>query len=420
VVRPSFVVFPGWQYKPGVAGDATEGTAGAAFLEQLKSAIDDCVSHDAVPIVLTPFPTNSLGAEATEKHGWDWLRAEILAMRTAGTTIIDAAEILGNQTGGTLDGTYKPDCTSDYMNPNDFGHRQIAEALIAQVERLIDEGAEVISPAPMDPPAPTSPGLSPANVQAESDGPAMSEIMMAFESLGGAGHGCEFGLVQRQFGAEPLGLLRWADLAPQLLCAALECEFDGVGDAENTEVFLPEGRGDHYWSRDRRFWMAQGFHIPAHKLTIEAATEQICRRHRFLRQKLLTDLREGNKIFVFKDMFRPLSNDDLSRLHAAVRNYGDNTLLYVRVEDTGHVNGTVEWVKPGLMVGYIDHFKFSPTDQFLGSSSASWAIICRNAYALWQGLARRQEVGDPMLATEPLRESVSQLETDSGEASYAR
>ena len=42
-------------------------------------------------------------------------------------------------------------------------------------------------------------------------------IVTQFESLGGTGHGCEFGLFQRHFGAEPLGLLRWADLSPELL-----------------------------------------------------------------------------------------------------------------------------------------------------------------------------------------------------------
>jgi tetratricopeptide (TPR) repeat protein len=60
------------------------------------------------------------------------------------------------------------------------------------------------------------------------------DILMCFESLGGTHQGCEFGNVQRHYGAEPLGLLRWAEMTPDNLMAALECGFEGVGDPENT------------------------------------------------------------------------------------------------------------------------------------------------------------------------------------------
>ena len=77
------------------------------------------------------------------------------------------------------------------------------------------------------------------------------DLAMRFESLGGTGHGCEFGLFQRHFGAEPLGLLRWADLSHHLLTRALESRFDGVGLPENTIVFNPAG-SDEWWTKDTR------------------------------------------------------------------------------------------------------------------------------------------------------------------------
>ena len=231
--------------------------------------------------------------------------------------------------------------------------------------------------------------------------------MMAFESLGGSGHGCEFGLVQRALGAEPLGLLRWADLGFDFLAAALEREFDGVGSPENTVVFFPDGDETHYWSRDTRFWMAQGAHIPAVKVTKDFATLQICRRQQFLRKKLLSDLALGEKIFVYKNQLRMLKSEEVMRLHRAVRSYGNGTLLYVRTEDASHSNGMVEYVEPGLMIGYIDHFSHSPTDESLGLPVESWATICRNAYGLWASTASRRNAlnRDERLAkdTEELR-----------------
>lgn len=44
-------------------------------------------------------------------------------------------------------------------------------------------------------------------------------LAMRFESLCGAGRGCEFGLFQRELGAESPGLLRWADLSAEFVIA---------------------------------------------------------------------------------------------------------------------------------------------------------------------------------------------------------
>jgi len=222
--------------------------------------------------------------------------------------------------------------------------------------------------------------------QAEAGTPeAMAQLMMQFESLGGTGHGCEFGLVQRALGAEPFGLLRWADLAYDLLVAGLEAGFAGVGDPANTIVFAPEG-SEFYWSRDTRFWMAQGSSVRLADTPIELATVQICRRLRFLADKMVTDLREGRKIFVYQNMQRTLTDTELARLHGAVRHYGDGTLLYVRIEDADHPNGTVELPASGLMVATIDHFTHSADDKYLGSSTESWATLCRAAYELWAAI----------------------------------
>ncbi len=228
-------------------------------------------------------------------------------------------------------------------------------------------------------------------------------LVMDFESLGGSGHGCEFGVFQREFGAEPLGLLRWADLAPHLLAEALEREFEGVGLAENTVLFVPPGDRPEYWTRDSRYWMAMRTFVAADATSEEQMRELACRRLQFLRDKLIGDLQAGEKIFVFKVIERNLTDEEIGRLHAAMRRYGDNTLLYVRYEDEEHPNGTVEVAADGLMIGYIDRFNFSRTDENLGPATESWTAVCRAAHSLWKA-------GAPVGTTEIIVKTQSEID----------
>lgn len=209
------------------------------------------------------------------------------------------------------------------------------------------------------------------------------DLVMRFESLGGSGHGAEFATFQQSAGGEPDGLLAWADLGAELLMAALEARFSGVGEDENTEVFAPDGSKE-WWTKDKRYWMAmRSFEKTA--VGIDSATPKICQRLVALRQRLIADLERGDKIFVFRNMHRNLTRPEINRLYNAVRAYGNATLFYVRYEDDTHPNGTVEAVKPGLLVGYMDRFKLSRTNQLSSAPpTSSWLAVCRNAYALWR------------------------------------
>ena len=187
------------------------------------------------------------------------------------------------------------------------------------------------------------PPAAPTELGSLSESELLRQLMLRFESLGGSGHGCEFGLLQRELGAEPLGLLRWADLGHDLLTAALEDEFKGVGEPEHTEIFVPSNDGwQHWWTRDKRYWMAMRTFVEVAAAPYGEMQRQVTQRQKFLRRKLIADLQAGEKIFVYKNMYANLDAESLRRLHRAVRAYGKNVLLYICYEDDEHPNGTVD------------------------------------------------------------------------------
>ncbi len=127
----------------------------------------------------------------------------------------------------------------------------------------------------------------------------LHELMMEFESLG---DNCEFGLVQRDAGAEPLGLFRFAginapvDVRLEKLVAALDGELVGLGSPENVSVELAGAEG-------RREFMAieSAYNLLYHTFLKEDEIEPEVLRKResvrlqFLKRKLLEDLMNGER-----------------------------------------------------------------------------------------------------------------------------
>ena len=226
---------------------------------------------------------------------------------------------------------------------------------------------------------------------ARADQPSPSPVLtdralaLRFESLGGSGHGDEFGQFQRSLGADRPGLLRDADLGHDLLISALETQLEGVGAPEHTIIFKPD-HSDEWWTKDRRYWMAMRSFVKITEVDAVRAPALLCKRLQELRDDLIANLKAGDRIFVFKNTMRNLTDPELVRLHAAVRAFGPSTLFYVRYADAMHPPGLVEVAGPGLIVGYIAHFAFSMANQPLGSAEPSWLELCGKAYRLHHDL----------------------------------
>jgi hypothetical protein len=197
------------------------------------------------------------------------------------------------------------------------------------------------------------------------------KVAMAFESLG---ENCEVGLVQRHFGAEPLGLLRFSALDIADLVAAVQEDFAGVGDPAQTRLCASPHNGEYY-SLDEKFRINSHGLIFSADVAPKAAHATICRRATFLRIKLLQDLRDGSKIFIFKTT-DATPEALVVELFAALRRHGPVTLLWVRPSTDATEHGRVSWLADGLMGGYLDR---------VCNIDGDWNI----SYAMWIKLLRR-------------------------------
>lgn len=204
----------------------------------------------------------------------------------------------------------------------------------------LSEIAESLTPAPVR-----------SDIAVLEDEP-MRRLMLQFESIGA---NCELGLVQRRFGAEPLGLLRWNDVALDQLVSALDCNLEGMGEPENTAMVTSIG-GELY-VEDRRWRLPMHTFLHADRVDPDDVFKKLCRRIRYLRDKLLEDLASAEKIFVYSAFaFTP---DDLRRLHRALRAHGPVTLLGAQPVLTsmtafpGRPVGEVEQLDESLFVGFL-------------------------------------------------------------------
>ena len=222
-----------------------------------------------------------------------------------------------------------------------------------------------------------------------------AQFMMRFESLG---DNCEFGLVQRRCGAEPLGLLRFSNLTLPQLMRGLDNGFADLGDPANMQFGLDSGEPREYVLQDRAYGLV--FHTFIHEgQAVESELiEQQAARLLFLRRKLLEDLAEGEKIFVVKRNGE-ITEPEALALHAALRRHGPNTLLYVVQGDSEHPLGTVERVAPGLLRGYVD--RLAPPSNAHDLSLGAWLAVCVNAGRI-VGKKVEEQVSE-MLSVNPIR-----------------
>jgi hypothetical protein len=193
-----------------------------------------------------------------------------------------------------------------------------------------------------------------SNTTVPPTGNAVRDLVMNFESLGS---NCEFGIVQRLAGAEPLGLLRWGNIGVDQVRRMLETRCAGVGEAETTQLTLADD-GEYQLSDPRYFSL--------HTLIYRGQTAEdklyvrMQRRLQYLSKKLMDDLAAGDKVFVYRQHHEPIPEAEMSGLFKAIRNYGPGRLLCVHKPSNSDHDNTVECLRPGLFVACMSAMTDNP------------------------------------------------------------
>ena len=222
-------------------------------------------------------------------------------------------------------------------------------------------------------------GLRSAPPLASADDAELRRLMLGFESLGETG---EFGAVQRRFGAEPAGLLRWADVTCDGLIAALAAGFAGLGEPADSQVMVGQDR--ELLVEDRRWGLAlHTFHVEGDNR--EAPLARLRDDTVALKDKLLADLAAADKIFVYRSS--GLDGDRLEALHRALRAHGPVRLLAIQpaaptapTSIQGAAGELVE-IGEGLCVGFLERLGV----QVGGTWDVAWddwVAVCRKAAAI--------------------------------------
>ena len=220
-----------------------------------------------------------------------------------------------------------------------------------------------LRPAPLHMPAPRP-------VDIIEPGEPLTAI---FESLG---DNCEFGFIQRHHGDERLGLLRFAGAPIWHVVRGMLNGFEGVDSIGPDNLHFEGTEPDrHYMVKGGPYAMA--YHTGFREQDSATSTDSLLRKIRtkllFERRKMLEDLQEARKIFVFRGE-RINSINQILPLFWAIQTHGPNKLLWVTLADQTHPAGTVEQICPGLLRGNLGFFPSAET----GGQAAidDWNRIC--------------------------------------------
>lgn len=203
-----------------------------------------------------------------------------------------------------------------------------------------------------------------------------AELVSEFESLG---DNCEFGLVQRFCGVEPLGLFRFSGSRIEPLTRALEARLEPIGTEEDLRL-------DAFYEDDEiqgcsRFYDDFIYHteVAASTCDLEALRARELQKLGYLKRKLLGDLAAAEKIFVRKEG----GFDKAMTLYRVLQGYGPNTLLWVEGEERGFNAGTVETVEPGLHRGHVE--RLAPANDVPSLDLRGWLILLLEALRVIRG-----------------------------------
>jgi hypothetical protein len=259
-----------------------------------------------------------------------------------------------------------PVTTSD-MRPLAFAFRSLRVIARGQGLGAVAETRKALFPAGID-------VASARDAAAAMFGEPLKIALARFESLG---HSCDFGLFQRQCGAEPLGLLRFGAIPTYGLVDGLIDHFAELGRPGAVEVVLTEEWGNEYVMYDPPYGLIwHSFLTPE-----QAAPEQLLAREMdrlpYLKRLFLNKLASGQRIFVLRRP-DPMTLSEAEAVAAALWLHSDCAIIWA-VENEGDP-GSVDRLSRNFFRGHLE----SP-DHLGMSSIQSWLSICANTQSMLRG-----------------------------------
>jgi len=268
----------------------------------------------------------------------------------------------------------------DAQRPSDHGSAEDSRTLAFMFHAIRLLRTPRLPPADITvlPPLPHPPNRAALNAQVrQAVGMSPESLSKHFESLG---HNCEFGLVQRHFGAEQLGLLRFAGIALEDLFEALDRRFENLGDSLTIVAARNEAGGGEYFVNETNTNISFHTFIAITDSSPDQVRAATIRYLAFQKRVFLERLAAGDCICIVhrRGIIVPAQACALLLL---LREFGPNSLLFV--DESPHLpSGAVQQLDHGLYHGTLA--AFAPLGEAGNSDLPGWASLCVNAYRLWR------------------------------------
>jgi len=199
-----------------------------------------------------------------------------------------------------------------------------------------------------------------------------ADLLGRFISMG---VNCEFGVAQRQCGAEPFDLLRWGHTDMAVVLRMLKDRFANIGDEAALSVSVVGGE----YILDNTVY---NFKWHTFAMQRDMTPERILKRElaRLPRQAdlLLDDMAQGERILV-RLADHGISEAGLDHFVRACAALGPSQIMFVSLDPQRA--GSVERVGPTLLRGYTARVA-DPANVAGTTDAKPWITLCRKALAL--------------------------------------
>jgi hypothetical protein len=201
-------------------------------------------------------------------------------------------------------------------------------------------------------------------------------LMQQFEGLG---DNCDFGMVQRAVGIEPLGLFRFAGCSAADLALLLRTSFQELGEPD--DLWLEEVGPQREFLVKSHSCLSFVAHTQrfAGRDDPQEVRSAYVERTRFLKKKLMRDMSLERRLFIYRSQSDP---SDIHNIAANLETYGDCNLLWIDQADATHPGGSVERLSDRVLKGHVSYFGSYGATPHL--PVGEWIAICTSAYRFWR------------------------------------